>query len=896
MKHHPQRIIKTSVKQKLLVVLVFIAIFAFLLPGGLWSDISQEERNALIDLYRCTGGDNWYDKRGWKTPPLEGDGFARRGSEHTWKGIWCNAAGTRVEAIRLSSNNLAGTIPPLLGNLVYLKYLDLHSNRLEGIIPGQLGNLKRLIRLDLHGNRLEGPFPHKFGYLPQLSDLNLSNNRLGGDIILQSEEFPSLEFLYLSGNLLTGPIPHRLADFPRLRLLDLSSNTLEGPIPVELGDVTYLTYLDLGCNLLSGTLPAALGNLTYLLELDLHDNQLEGPIPVELTALENLQTLHLHNNRLSGIIPRELSNLTELVHLDLSGNLLTGTIPPELSNLGKLNKLDLASNSLAGTIPGSLSQLKTLSILDLHDNLLEGQIPKSLTDIERLKELNLSHNLLTGTIPVEIGVFYDLDYLNLSHNSLSGTIPAELGELFDLEYFDLSFNRLIGMVPGELGDLAVVNYLYLSSNQLEGLIPPGLANLSHLIDNSSDFRWNRLYTHDPQIRQFLNAKQIGGMWENTQTTAPEGVSAQAISGSSIEVSWEPIAYTQDEGGYRLFYSRTQGGPYRLFGSTETKYESRMEFPGAEPFAEYYFVVQTWTGPHEYNRDTSISRNSDEVSASTRGNEVIVSGRVSDEDDNGSAGIAIAFSNPDRTGMTDASGYYRVAVQPGWSGTVKPLKTGYTFEPGERELENVTGHRYNIDFKVTPVYIRLWGNVLSWNEGVEGVVLTYTSSGGETGNTEPTNDQGRYQFYVPYGWTGSVTPTKEKLVFFPVNTDYGEEGVTQEPEQGHGYQLSVSIILNASLGQDSSALIKKKYGEIDFNVNIIGIFPDTVQSFRLYRKVDSGDYQLLTEFPVQAAQALYRFTYIDKYLDEGKSYTYIGRALDAAGNIIGESKPKTIENK
>jgi Leucine-rich repeat (LRR) protein len=733
------------------------------------------------------------------------------------------------------------------------------------------------------------------GALPLLSDINLSNNRLVGNILLQPEDFPALQFLNLSENRFTGPVPARVAGFPLLRLLDLSGNRLEGPVPAELKDVKYLTYLDLGGNMLTGVIPPGLGNLTGLTELDLHDNQLEGPIPVELAALENLQVLYLHDNRLSGIIPVELSNLPGLVHLDLSNNLLAGTIPPGLRNLSKLNTLDLAANSLEGNIPVRLSELEILSILDLHDNRLEGPVPESLADIERLKELNLSGNRLTGTIPAEIGVFYDLDYLDLSHNRLTGAIPGELGKLIDLEYFDLSYNRLTGTIPGELGNLTVVNYLYLSSNQLEGAIPPGLVNLSHLIDNASDFRWNRLYTDDPRIRQFLAVKQIGGIWEDTQTTAPQGVKAQAISGTSIEVSWEPIAYTRDEGGYRLLYSKTQGGPYKLFGSTGTKHESRIEFPGAEPFTKYYFVVQTRTGPHEHNQNTSISRNSVEVSASTRGKEVIVSGRVIDVNDNGFAGITMIFSNPDRTGATDASGYYRFAVPRGWSGTVKPLKTGYTIVPEEIVLENVTGHRRDIDFRVTPVYVPISGNVLSLNEGVAGVVLTYTSSGGETKHTDPTNAQGSYKFYVPYGWTGRVTPSKGRLLFHPPYTDYGAGDITQEEKKKGGYQLSVSIVLDVSLRQDRTVLIKKGYGDIQFNVNIIGISPGEVQSLVLYRK-DSGSadsaYEPIASFPVQEP---YSFTYHDKYIEDGQNYTYIGRALDAAGYIIGESKAKTIAN-
>ena len=49
---------------------------SFLLASQTLAAIPPSERAALIALYNSTNGDGWTDKSGWKTPPLDTDGFA----------------------------------------------------------------------------------------------------------------------------------------------------------------------------------------------------------------------------------------------------------------------------------------------------------------------------------------------------------------------------------------------------------------------------------------------------------------------------------------------------------------------------------------------------------------------------------------------------------------------------------------------------------------------------------------------------------------------------------------------------------------------------------------------------------------------------------------------------
>ncbi len=171
-------------------------------------------------------------------------------------------------------NNLVGNIPPTLGNLPELTYLDLSVNNLAGGIPPSLGNLLNLDTLALGTDHLSGPIPDELGNLLHLKSLDLSINRY-----------------------LTGTIPASLGNLVNLIDLYLSSNLLSGSIPASLGNLTKLTHLVLPANQLSGNIPSTLANLTNLSVLDLFGNQLGGNIPAFIPKLPNLSALLLFDNK-----------------------------------------------------------------------------------------------------------------------------------------------------------------------------------------------------------------------------------------------------------------------------------------------------------------------------------------------------------------------------------------------------------------------------------------------------------------------------------------------------------------------------------------------------------------------------------------------------------------------
>ena len=196
-----------------------------------------------------------------------------------------------------NNTNFTGTIPHELGDLVYLRSLDLSryaggSSRspaaLSGGIPPELGRLQLLRELDLGHNQLTGSIPNELGRLVSLRTLDLRRNRLGGSIPQELDGLTELSTLRLDNNQLTGSIPPELGRLTKLRRLWLTENQLTGSIPPELGRLTKLQGLWLSENQLTGKVPSELGGITPLARLNLSGNRFEC-LPAELVYKHDLE-------------------------------------------------------------------------------------------------------------------------------------------------------------------------------------------------------------------------------------------------------------------------------------------------------------------------------------------------------------------------------------------------------------------------------------------------------------------------------------------------------------------------------------------------------------------------------------------------------------------------------
>ena len=94
---------------------------------------------------------------------LRGTGSLNWGTGTTvgsWDGVTTSSDPSGITKLLLSDEDLTGTIPPELGDLLELTHLDLSSNSLTGEIPGELGRLSNLESLQADRQLPDGLHPH----------------------------------------------------------------------------------------------------------------------------------------------------------------------------------------------------------------------------------------------------------------------------------------------------------------------------------------------------------------------------------------------------------------------------------------------------------------------------------------------------------------------------------------------------------------------------------------------------------------------------------------------------------------------------------------------------------------------------------------------------------------
>ena len=500
-----------------------------------------DQRYAMVTFFYSLGGEDWLEQDSWLAPDMHecewsaaifcnADGTGRRivsGLDLTKNGLLGSLPAeigltTQLEFLRLSKNQIQGTVPSELFVLPVLGILDLHMNELVGSLPENLGTEQDMVLLDISYNMLTGTIPDGFCNLSLLRIADLKSNHFSGRVPSNLQKLKVIDKLSLSSNALTGPIPEfSVDDLPVFDSIDLGNNMLTGSLPswvlalVTRQDLLFysnlltgtfpdastnqfiiealanpdilstvrLQRIDLSNNDLSGTIPNWGAFMPTVEVIDLHNNKFNGTVPFGIgrTQWPSLKTINLANNTLSGSFPNVIPSA--LSFLDVSGNLLEGTVPLDLPTFSNLAMLILDNNQrLNGNLSALLTSAVNLQTLSARNTSLVGTLNGSdVAALRRMEILDLGSNVISGTIPTEFGDLQVIKRIFLESNRFSGSIPSELGSLDDLLMLSLSNNLLSGLVPQTLGGLTSLEGLTLAGNELiSGSVPEELCSLDAL--------------------------------------------------------------------------------------------------------------------------------------------------------------------------------------------------------------------------------------------------------------------------------------------------------------------------------------------------------------------------------------------------------------------------------
>ncbi|KAB1216913.1 hypothetical protein CJ030_MR4G016074 [Morella rubra] len=409
-----------------------------------------------------------------------------------WYGITCSRRRQRVAALYLQNHNLYGTVSPYIGNLTFLRFINLRNNSFYGEIPQEVGRLLRLQHLNISNNMLGGEIPVNLTSCSKLSSLNLNLNKLIGNIPAELGSLTELVLLAVGRNKLTGRIPSSLSNLTSILILQAEENYLVGNIPGDIGLLQSLIAFTAFSNNLSGMVPSSFFNISSLSSVSLGYNQFSGTLPKNIgLTLPNLQEWVIRSNEFSGEIPVSFSNASLLERLDIGENNFVGPVPTNLGNLLDLHFLRLAQNSLGRDLDfvTSLTNCSKLRVLDFTNNEFGGVLPTSISNFStQLIHLYFGDNQISGAIPAALESLTNIIGLGMGRNLFTGVIPSSIGKLQKMQILSFAENQLTGQIPDSIGNLTQLAALFLNQNNLEGSIPPTIGECQHfqLLDISKN--------------------------------------------------------------------------------------------------------------------------------------------------------------------------------------------------------------------------------------------------------------------------------------------------------------------------------------------------------------------------------------------------------------------------
>ncbi|KAL2537377.1 receptor like protein 14 [Forsythia ovata] len=267
---------------------------------------------------------------------------------------------SQLEELFLDYSLLDANFLQSIGVMTSLKFLSLSSCGLGGTLPNQgWCELKNLEELNLSDNGFEGILPSCLGNMTFLRLIELSENNLLGYIALSplnNFEVPNsfesffnhsnLRFIFLDSiKVITESETQNWVPNFQLEVLSLPNCHLT--LPNFLHYQIDLRILDISKNNIGGNFPnLLLENNTRLGEFYLRENAFTGTLKLPTSTNSVMETFDISNNNFNGHIPTNICSIfPNLIILNKSKNVFDGGIPSSISDLKALEILDLSNNN-----------------------------------------------------------------------------------------------------------------------------------------------------------------------------------------------------------------------------------------------------------------------------------------------------------------------------------------------------------------------------------------------------------------------------------------------------------------------------------------------------------------------------------------------------------------------
>ncbi|KAJ8979301.1 hypothetical protein NQ317_007974 [Molorchus minor] len=222
---------------------------------------------------------------------------------------------TNLQDLGLNGNMLGG-VPAGIGQLRFLKTLDLGKNHIESVTNSSFEGLDLLYGLRLVDNHIVNISRDAFSTLPSLQVLNLASNKI--KYVEQSafSSNPTLKAIRLDANELTD-ISGVFTNLQSLVWLNVSSNKL---LWFDFSHLpTSLDWLDMHDNQVTelgnyydvrNSLRIKMLDVSFNLITDIRENSLP----------DSIETLFLNNNKITRVEPKTFLNKSNLKKVVLYGN------------------------------------------------------------------------------------------------------------------------------------------------------------------------------------------------------------------------------------------------------------------------------------------------------------------------------------------------------------------------------------------------------------------------------------------------------------------------------------------------------------------------------------------------------------------------------------------------